>query len=156
MLSTAYCLPHTAYRLLFTNEVPRVVDAARALVLRGHRPRTQRTRTIDLAIPNARGVDLFWRFAAVSPTIERSSHVERARAVAPPAVSHSRNHEDAYRVFPTARLLLNLAEVLDEISGGNAGFRPALIHDELPAMFGESADIGTCRIEDQIGSFAGP
>src|SRR5579864_1748359 len=99
-----------------TPEVRGLVDAARALVLRDLRIRTQRTGPIDLSSGGVRSDDGIRGLALLDPSLEEADLVECVGSFAAAAMGHAgrEEHTDAIRsVRRAAQALHDAVVVLD-------------------------------------------
>src|SRR4029077_20418561 len=80
------------------NKVGRFISASCSFVGRDRRVRAQRARADDLAIRDLRCANLRRRRLRLHPLVNRSNHIEGARAVAAAAMAHAGDHEQPHRV----------------------------------------------------------
>src|SRR5215510_5466505 len=113
---------------LLADKVSRFIGASCSFVRRRSRIGAQRTRTdgcpIGLRCWNPR-----WRRLRRHPFVDRRHHVERRRAVAAPAVVHTRHHEEAHAFVRVLRHLQHALVVVDRIRRRNAWVAPAMVDE---------------------------
>ena len=108
----------------------------------------QRARHIDLAVADVRGDDLLGRLSLLAPALHHGHLVELVGTLAAGAMLHARNHEEPQPIaLIRTHGLEHRAVEIDCVAGRNGLIGPAVIEQQLAAVFLERRKIGGVRVD---------